>query len=173
MAHLILNPSLPESVLGPKLNDGVGWLGLVWRQAGEVRIAPIRKIHNSSRLNSRLGILAGRLHNVQSIAVEEERVIPEQFAQLRNHGVIVGKGLAVELAQGSLDLCGSQFHRSLLLLVPFVALQRTAPRAITRRGSSHNEVVKRCRQIDRSRVESRRVFACLVKRATRTVVENK
>jgi hypothetical protein len=62
----------------------------------------------------------------------------------------VGKGLGFELAQGSLDLCGSQFHRTLLRLglrYRAFALPAKALGATARCGASHLEVVERLRSI--------------------------
>ena len=39
---------------------------------------------------------------------------PEQAVELRNHRMVVWNCLSFELAQSSLDLCGSQLHRTLL-----------------------------------------------------------
>ena len=38
--------------------------------------------------------------------LEEERVLPKQAVQLRNHLMVVRNGLALELGQSSFDLCG-------------------------------------------------------------------
>src|SRR5262249_14877757 len=51
-----------------------------------------------------------RLDNVQSLAAEEECVVAEQFVQLRNHRMVIGNHLGLELAQSLLDLRGVQFH---------------------------------------------------------------
>jgi hypothetical protein len=73
-----------------------------------------------SELSSRPSRL-GRLQDIEPIAVEEESVFPEQIVQLWNDRMVVGNGLGFELAQRSLDLCGSEFHR----ILPFDGL---APR---------------------------------------------
>ena len=106
---------------GGQFHDGAGRLGLVRRQLGEIIAAPIRKIDDSGCLNFPARGPVSRLQNIQSIAVEQESVLSEQFVQFRNRGVVVGKGLDFELAHGSLDLCGSQFHRS-VLSIEFVGL---------------------------------------------------
>jgi hypothetical protein len=41
-------------------------------------------------------------------------LFPKQAVELRNHRVILGDGLGLELGQGPFDLCGSQLHRALL-----------------------------------------------------------
>ena len=71
------------SVFGPKFDNGVSRLGLVSSEVGQVRITPIRNIHNSRCLSSPRSRLGGRLHNVQSITVEKESVIAKQFVQPR------------------------------------------------------------------------------------------
>jgi hypothetical protein len=92
----------------------------VRRQAGKIFVTPIREIYDSCRLNPFLRGLIGRLQNVQSITIEQEGVVPKQFVQLRNHGMTIGNGLGFELVDGSFDLCGSQFHRSVLSIGSFV-----------------------------------------------------
>jgi hypothetical protein len=71
-----------SSVFGPELDDGIGRFGLVRRQAGQIRVAPVGQIDNASGLDCCLRRV-GRLHDVETIAVKEERVIPEQVAELR------------------------------------------------------------------------------------------
>ena len=98
-------------------------------QLGEIIAAPVRKIDDFGGLNSALRSHVSRFQNIQSIAVEQESVFTEQFVQFGNRGVVVGKCLDFELAHGSLELHGIQFHRSVLSIefVEFV-LQREAPR---------------------------------------------
>jgi hypothetical protein len=138
-----------RSARKPKFHDGVSWLGLVSAKFGERGVAPIRKVHNPRRLFTRWGTLAGRLYNVQSVAVEEESVIPEQLVQLPNHWMAVRKGLGFELTKGSLDLCGSQFHRTLLRLGYLrkraFALPAKCRGVIARCGASRLEVVESLR----------------------------
>ena len=74
-------------MLGLELDDGVGRLRLVRRQLSEIFITPVRKIDDPRRLRN----LGRWFDNVQPVVVEEESVIPEQIAQLRNHGMIVGE----------------------------------------------------------------------------------
>ena len=81
-------------MLGLELDDGVGRLGLVRRQLSEILVTPVRKINDPRRLRN----LGRRFDNVQPVVVEEESVIPEQIAQLRNHGMIVRDGLTFKLA---------------------------------------------------------------------------
>jgi hypothetical protein len=42
--------------------------------------------------------------------VEQERVFPEQIVELWNDGVVVGNGMASQLSQCLLELCGIKFH---------------------------------------------------------------
>src|SRR3984893_18532730 len=84
---------LPGSVFGREFDDGVSRFGLVRCQTRQISVGPICKIYNPRRLSSRPSSLDGRLHNVQSITVEEKGVILEQFVQLRNHRMAVGNGL--------------------------------------------------------------------------------
>jgi len=88
------------SVSGPKYDHEVGWFGIVSCQT--VGVAPVGKIYYLPRLASCLSRF-GRFHNVESVVVEEKSVISEYFIELRNHWMIVGNGLGLELAQGSLD----------------------------------------------------------------------
>ena len=74
---------VPRSVFGLKFDDGVSRFRLVSSQVGRIGVAPIRKIYNPRHLSSPPSRLGGRLHNVQSLAVEKESVIPEQFVQPR------------------------------------------------------------------------------------------
>jgi hypothetical protein len=65
----------------------------------------VGNVHHLGRLGTRARGLS-RLHDVELVAVEEERVLPEQVVELWNHGMVVGDGLASELGQSSFDLCG-------------------------------------------------------------------
>jgi len=70
-----LHPSPGEGlglVSEPKFDDGVGRLGLAGSQARQVLIAPIRNIYDPRGLSSPRNRLVCRLHNVQSITVDEE-----------------------------------------------------------------------------------------------------
>jgi hypothetical protein len=92
-----------------KHDDNVGCLGLVRFQAAAIGIAPTGNIHDHCGLDLRARTL-GRLDDVQSVAGEEEGVLAEQFVESGNDGMIVWNSLGIELAQGSFDLCGRQFH---------------------------------------------------------------
>ena len=83
-------------------------------ETSRVVVAPAGKIHDLGRLSRRPGGGLGRLHDIEPIAVEEERVLPEQVVELGNHGVVVGNGPGFELPQSALDLGGRKFHCTLL-----------------------------------------------------------
>ena len=70
-------------------DDDVSRFGLVRLQAIRIGLAPVGKIYHFGRLRSRPG-RAGRLDDAEPVAVEEERVLPEQVVQLRNRGVVSG-----------------------------------------------------------------------------------
>src|SRR5262245_7998223 len=82
-------------------------------------IGPVGKIYHCPGTRTRGGILF-RLNNVQSVDVEEERVVAEQFVQFRNHWMVIGNHLRFELAQSLFDLRGIQFHGAL----PFLRAKR-------------------------------------------------
>src|SRR5215470_4360620 len=77
-----------------------------------MRITPVGKVHHSPRQLTR-GTALIRLDNVQSVAVEEERVIAEQFVQLWNQRMVIRYWLGCELSQSLFDLRGIQFHSAL------------------------------------------------------------
>jgi hypothetical protein len=85
------------SVFGSKCDDNVGRFGFVRLQAIPIGVAPVGNVHHLGLCTRARGL--GRLHDVESVAVEEERVLPEQTVQLRNHWMVVRNGLALELAQ--------------------------------------------------------------------------
>src|SRR6516165_3657025 len=103
-----------RSVPGFKRDDDVRCFRLVKLETSRVVVAPAGKIHDLGRLSRRPGGSLGRLHDTEPIAVEEERVFPEQVVELWNHGVVVGNGPGFELPQSALDLCGREFHCTLL-----------------------------------------------------------
>jgi hypothetical protein len=84
------------SMRGPESDDNVGRLGLVRLQLGLIAVAPVSDIHNFSppSFGSRQSS-PGRLHDVESVAVEEECVFPEQADELRNHRMVVRNCLRV------------------------------------------------------------------------------
>src|SRR5262245_34663761 len=103
-----------RSVPGFKRDDDVRCFRLVKLETSRVVVAPAGKIHDLGRLSRRPGGGLGRLHDIEPIAVEEERVFPEQVVELWNRGVVVGNGPGFELTQSALDLCGREFHCTLL-----------------------------------------------------------
>jgi hypothetical protein len=113
-------------------------------QPVRIGLAPVGEIHHLRRLGRRPRSLRG-LDDVEPIAVEEERVFPEQAVELPNHRVVVWNGLALKLSQSSFDLCGREFHRTLLLRSSLCRLNSPPQpmRQGTTRGDSHLLVVKR------------------------------
>src|SRR5262249_16124580 len=103
------------SVPGFKRDDDVRRFRLVKLETSRVVVAPAGKIHDLGRLSRRPGGSLGRLHDVESVAVEEERVFSDQFVELWNHGVVVGNVPGFELPQSALDLCGRFIAHSLRL----------------------------------------------------------
>jgi hypothetical protein len=95
-------------------------------ETGEGLVAPVREIDDARRLNVSPRVRIVRFQNVQAVAVEQEGVFPEQFLELRDGRVAVGKGLDFELIGGSRDLFGSQFHCS-SLSVGSLVLSRVLP----------------------------------------------
>src|SRR5262245_2797401 len=93
-----------DQCLDPSVTT-IGRFGFVRLQAIRIGLAPVGEIHDLSRLSTSPSSL-GRLYDVESLAVEEERVLPKQAVQLRNHWMVVRNGLALELGQSSFDLCG-------------------------------------------------------------------
>ena len=88
-----------------KRDDDVSRFGLVRLQAIRIGLAPVGKIYNFGPRSSRPSG-AGGLHDAESVAVEEKCMLPEYVVQLRNHGVVVGNRLTLQLAQRSFDLDG-------------------------------------------------------------------
>ena len=134
------------SVYRPKRDDDVGRFGVVKLQVGRIGVAPAGKIHDLSRLSPRPSRL-GRLHDIEPVAVEEESVFPEQIVQLWNHWMVVGNGLGFELAQRSLDLCGSEFDRRVLSMG---SPQGAKPRARVLRGPPTSRGQTLCSVLPRS-----------------------
>src|SRR5438067_9516693 len=99
----------PGLVLGPERDDDIGRLGLMGLELVRIGVAPVGHIDDRRRLpsiRSRLRLL----HDIESVAVEEESVLPEQSIELRHDRMVLGNGLALELSESSLNLCRSQFH---------------------------------------------------------------
>jgi hypothetical protein len=81
-------------------NDDARRFGLVRRQSCEVRIAPFSKPYYFSVLSFHPWNLK-QLQYVESPGIEKERMMPKQFAELRDCGMILGKHLCSKLRQGS------------------------------------------------------------------------
>jgi len=64
------------SVFSLKHDDDFRRLGFVRRQTGQMHIGPVGKVYHCRRPRARL-----RLDNIQSVAVEEKRLVAEQFVQ--------------------------------------------------------------------------------------------
>src|SRR5262249_61678840 len=81
-------------------------------QARPWRGAPAGNIYPCPRRQARVSALV-RLYDIQSVAVEKERVVAEQFVQFRNQRMVIGDYLGFELGQSLFDLRGIQFHNPL------------------------------------------------------------
>jgi hypothetical protein len=92
------------SVFEFKHDDHARQFGFMWLQTGETGIAPVGKAYNfaGSRLHFRR---AGGLQNLETAAIEKERMVPEQIVQLGDCRMIIGENLGIELAQGLFHLC--------------------------------------------------------------------
>src|SRR5438128_827409 len=98
-----------RSMLTLKDDDDFRRLGFVGCQAGHLRIAPVGNVYYRPSWWARLRIIIG-LYDIQSVAVEEEGVVAEQFVQFRNQRMVIGDHLSFELGEGLFDLRGIQFH---------------------------------------------------------------
>ena len=98
-----------RSMLTLKDDDDFRRLGFVGCQTGHSRIAPVGNVYYRPSRWARLRIIIG-LYDIQSVAVEEERVVAEQFIQFRNQRMVIGNHLSFELGEGLFDLRGIQFH---------------------------------------------------------------
>jgi hypothetical protein len=88
------------SVPGFKNDNDAGRLRFVRPQTRKGLIAPAGKADNFTSGMSFFFRHFGRLQDVEAAAIEKERMIPKQVVQLPNCGMIVGKYLSMELAQG-------------------------------------------------------------------------
>jgi hypothetical protein len=118
-------------------HDDVGWLGLVRLQT--IVGVPIREIHDFGRLDPGLRRFH-RLYDIEPVEVEKERMLPKQVVELRNDGMILGNGSGFDLAKSSFDLCGREFHRTLLSVGN--RLGNTHVAMPVSRGASHHGVVE-------------------------------
>src|SRR5258708_33641003 len=87
-----------QSVLALKYDDDFRRLGFVGRQTGQLRIAPVGKVYHRPCRRARVDTLL-RLYDIQSVAVEEERVVAKHFVQFRHQRMVIGDHLGFELGQ--------------------------------------------------------------------------
>jgi hypothetical protein len=98
-------PSLDSSSLSGFKNDNDARLfGFVRPQARQGLIAPAGKADNLTSLNFFFRHF-GRLQDIEATAIEKERMIPKQVVQFPDGGMVIGKYLGMELAQGLVYLC--------------------------------------------------------------------
>src|SRR5258708_7920199 len=97
--------ALVRSVRTLKYDDDFCWLGFMGQQTGQFHIAPISKVYHCPGRRDPRGTLV-RLYDIQSVAVEEERVAAEQFGQFRSQRMIIRDHLGFELVQSLFDLRG-------------------------------------------------------------------
>jgi hypothetical protein len=95
-------------VLTVKRDDDFCRFWFVRQKTGPLRITPVGEIYHCPRPGTLV-----LLYDIQSVAIEEERVIAEQFVQLRNQGMVVRDHSGLELRQSMFDLRGIQFHDAL------------------------------------------------------------
>ena len=92
------------SVSGFENDNDAGRFGFVRPQTRQGFIAPAGKADDFTSLNFFFRHF-GRFKDVESAAIEKERMIPKQAVQLPDGGMVVGKYLGMELAQGLVYLC--------------------------------------------------------------------
>jgi hypothetical protein len=99
-----------RSVLTLKYEDDFCRLGFVGNKAVRLRlVAPAGKIYHCPSRHAPVGVLV-RLYDIQSVFVQEERVVAERFVQFRNCWMILGDHLGFELGQSLFDLRAIQLH---------------------------------------------------------------
>ena len=81
-----------------KLDYKVGRLGLMKYQGARSVVTPVPKVHDLGRLH-RCPTAPGRLQDNKSVAVEEICMFSKHLVELRNHRMVFGNGLSVELAE--------------------------------------------------------------------------
>src|SRR4051794_39378631 len=134
----INNPQAPRdvsgSVFGPKYNHDLSRFGRVRCEIRQILIVPTGKVYDLPRLNSLLQGF-GRFHDVEPVAVEEERVISQKAPSV---------AAPLDDCRESLQLrTGSEFVRRIRKSVswhaPFrwVASHGTPQRTMTRCRASH------------------------------------
>jgi hypothetical protein len=107
-------------------DDDAGRFGFVRPQTCQGRITPAGKTDDLTRLTLYFRRF-GRLQDVKTVTVKKERVISKQGIQLGDCGMIIGKNLGIELAQGPLHLCRIQLHAS----TPVLSAVLARPSALT------------------------------------------
>src|ERR1700739_3159438 len=95
-------------------NDDSSRFGLMRGQLRKVRIAPISKAYHLSVLSFHSRNL-DQFQHVESFRIEEEGMMPKQFAELRNCRMVLGKHPRLKLIQGPIYLGLVQLHDLLLV----------------------------------------------------------
>jgi len=96
----ILAGALPDArSVDDKLDERLGGFGLMCHELGAFGIAPARKIYDARRLRRVVRRPAVRLHDVQAVIVEKERVITVAVVERRNQLMIFRNRLALILCQ--------------------------------------------------------------------------
>ena len=91
-------------MFGLKDDDDARRFGFVGPQTCQSRIAPAGKTDNFTGLNFHFWPFSG-LQDVKTAAIQKERMIPKQVVQFPDGGMVIGKYLGMELAQGLVYLC--------------------------------------------------------------------
>ena len=82
------------------------------RRVGLASLQLARLTTLADRVSARLDAAGSTMFS--PLLSRKKVLFPKQAVELRNHRVILGDGLGLELGQGPFDLCGSQLHRALL-----------------------------------------------------------
>src|SRR5262245_11774861 len=91
------------------------------------RLSPLQLASLTTFAHSAAGSTASTGSTMLSPCWSRKNVCsPNKPLELCNHGVFVGNNARFELTQGSLDLCGVEFHRVLL----FQVCSKASPRDI-------------------------------------------
>ena len=92
---------------GFKNDDDAGRFGFMGLQTRQGLIAPAGKTDNFASLNFFTFYFRrfSRLQDVKTAGIEKERMIPKQVVQFPDGGMVIGKYLGMELAQGLVYLC--------------------------------------------------------------------
>src|SRR5262252_5252934 len=111
-AALLRNQDYTQSVLTPKHDDDFRRLRCVGRQTGQLRIVPVGEVYDGPRRRACVCTLVW-LYDIHSVAVEEERVVPEQFAQLLHQRMVIGEHPGFQLGQSLFNLRGIELRSAL------------------------------------------------------------